>query len=146
TFISEVINRLGEESSKAQKLQIPITTTTKFTADTNDDLIYLMFARCNVSKQSRFKEIGFIRFGKRDLYFDDGTSLKHLVNCPSILGYEMKLVFSGHASNTTQIMNEMTETDGDGDEEVRTGYFGIRSYLHHFYENSREYDEHATEL
>lgn len=74
------------ESSRAQKLQIPITTTTKFTSDTNDDLIYLMFARSLVSKQSKFKEIGFIRFGKRDLYFDDGTSLKHLVNCPSILG------------------------------------------------------------
>lgn len=86
TFLSEIIDRLGEESSKAQKLQIPITTTSKFTANTNDDLIYLMFTRSNVSKQSRFKEIGFIRFGKRDLYFDDGTSLKHLVNCPSILG------------------------------------------------------------
>ena len=86
TFISEIIDRLGVESSRAQKLQIPITTTTKFTSDTNDDLIYLMFARSLVSKQSKFKEIGFIRFGKRDLYFDDGTSLKHLVNCPSILG------------------------------------------------------------
>ncbi|KAH9417335.1 Alpha-tubulin N-acetyltransferase 1 [Dermatophagoides pteronyssinus] len=104
TFISEIIDRLGVESSRAQKLQIPITTTTKFTSDTNDDLIYLMFARSLVSKQSKFKEIGFIRFGKRDLYFDDGTSLKHLVNCPSILDFYIRFKRNGYGKILFDLM------------------------------------------
>nr|XP_046917423.1 neurensin-1-like isoform X2 [Dermatophagoides farinae] len=53
----------------------------------------------------------------------------------------------------TQTMNEMNDkkTENDDNEEIKTGYFGIRSYLHHFYENvsvrnPNEYDEHVTEF
>lgn len=85
-WIAESVNRLGEESAKAQELLQPITTWVKFTslASTNDTILIVFNHDVN---NSQMKAIGFIRYGLRNLYVADGPTLKHLPDCPAILDF-----------------------------------------------------------
>lgn len=80
-------------SKQAQQLQMPITSASKLASTLCNDVVFLILKACiseTGSQNAEFTQLGFIRFGARDLYCSDGNCLQHLPNCQSILGMLFK--------------------------------------------------------
>lgn len=93
------IDKLGDESAKAQNLRNPITSFEKFSKSQCGDQIYLLIKH-NLSEKNNsetqgmdqpvFEPVGLIRIGVRNLYFDYNGHLKNVKNCPCVLDFYIR--------------------------------------------------------
>ncbi|XP_065359891.1 alpha-tubulin N-acetyltransferase 1 isoform X1 [Calliphora vicina] len=82
--MSEIIDRLGELSASAQKLNKPVTTAQRLRMSENQT-IYLL-ADVNAGKNGCV--IGLLKVGTKDLYlFDETGQTRKVENAPSILDF-----------------------------------------------------------
>lgn len=128
-ILTQIIDKLGYESSAAQQLQIPITSSNKFLSDSNDDLMLILF---RISKHS-FKEMGFIRFGRRDLYFDDGNSLRNLLQCPCILDFYIRFKRKGFGKILFDLTLKHLSIDGPQSLAYDRPSFSLLSFLRKYF-------------
>ncbi|UXI17237.1 SAP30-binding protein [Sarcoptes scabiei] len=128
-ILTQIIDKLGYESSAAQQLQIPITSSNKFLSDSNDDLMLILF---RISKHS-FKEMGFIRFGRRDLYFDDGNSLRNLLQCPCILDFYIRFKRKGFGKILFDLTLKHLSIDGPQSIAYDRPSFSLLSFLRKYF-------------
>ncbi|XP_073843523.1 alpha-tubulin acetylase isoform X2 [Musca autumnalis] len=82
--MSEIIDRLGQLSANAQKLNTPVTTAQRLRMSENQT-IYLM---ADINQGNNGAVIGLLKVGTKDLYlFDETGQTRKVENAPCILDF-----------------------------------------------------------